>query len=89
MINTTTLFEATITYGFVHIVGEVGRRLVKRGFSELRKERNRVIRNHVKADHGGRLKHCLDDACASLRMRGLDHQGTVPVASERAERTEL
>jgi hypothetical protein len=67
MITPTTIFEATIMYGIVHLIGEVTKRVVKKGVSEVRKERNRIIRNHVKADHEGRLKHCIDEACASLR----------------------
>lgn len=37
---------------------------------QLRRERNRIIKNHVKTGHEGRLKHCADTACASLRSSG-------------------
>ena len=34
---------------------------------EIRKERNHIIKQHIKAGHKSRLKHCIDEACASLR----------------------
>lgn len=67
MLTTTTLIESTVTYGIVHGIWVGIKILGRRGMSEMRKERNRIIHNHVKTGHGGRLKHCLDEACASLR----------------------
>lgn len=37
--------------------------------SAYRRERDRKVTRHVKAGHEGRLKHCLDVDCFSLRSR--------------------
>lgn len=79
MITTTTIAESIINYGIVNAVWVIIRWVVKRTASDIRKERNRIIRNHIKADHEGRLKHCLDEACASLR------RSKQPVAQEMPE----
>lgn len=81
MLTTTTIIESTITYGIVHGIWVGMRWVAKHTFSELRKERNHIIRNHVKADHEGRLKNCLDEACASLRKPVLP-QEVQPVQAE-------
>lgn len=54
----------------------------RRTNKEIRIIRNRIIKYHVKAGHEGRLKHCLDDACASLRkpVRPQDLRPVVPEA---------
>lgn len=36
---------------------------------EMRKLRNNIIKHHVKTGHEGRLKHCADLACSSLRKQ--------------------
>jgi len=84
MLTTTTIIEATLTYGIVHAIWFSLKHISKEVTGELRKERNHIIRNHVKTSHQGRLKHCLDDACASLRMPGL-HSEVQPVQPERAQ----
>lgn len=48
----------------------------------IRKERNRVIHIHVKTGHKSRLKHCIEDGCASLR-------NLVPLQAELALPPEL
>lgn len=88
MLTTTTILESTVTYGIVHAVWVGIRWVAKRVTTELRKERNRIIRNHVKADHEGRLKHCLDEACASLRMPGWHHSQELPPVASKQARTE-
>jgi hypothetical protein len=52
----------------------IPRRVVNKLDNEFRKERNRIIHNHVKTGHLGRLKHCADSACASLRKPGFAQQ---------------
>lgn len=81
MLTTNTIIESTITYGIVHVIW-VGLHLVsKKIYAETRKERNRIIHNHVETGHQGRLKHCLDEACTSLRKPAMPQP-------EQAVRTE-
>lgn len=62
------VIESTIMYGVVHGIWLIIKRGAKEAYREARKERNRIIRHHVKTGHEGRLKHCIDEACLSLRM---------------------
>lgn len=52
----------------------IPRKVVSRLDNELRKERNRIIHKHVKTGHLGRLKHCADRDCFSLRKPGFAQQ---------------
>ena len=66
-ITPTGVLESTLMYGIVHGVWLVLKKFTKLAYDEARAERNRIIHSHVKSGHKGRLKHCIDDACASLR----------------------
>lgn len=66
-ITPTGVIESTVMYGIVHGIWIVGKRLGAAAYKEARAERNRIIHNHVKTGHEGRLKHCIDEACLSLR----------------------
>jgi hypothetical protein len=45
-------------------------RLIAYGLTNrIRRERNKIIRDHVKSAHLGRLYHCEQGACPSLRNR--------------------
>lgn len=61
-------------YGVVHGIWSGFKWAFRRLEKEVRAERDRIIHNHVKAGHEGRLKHCIDEACISLRMPGLARQ---------------
>jgi hypothetical protein len=87
LINITpaNLAEQIIMYGVVHGVWESISWLRRRAKKEIRhirhyhrRHRNAIIKNHVKADHGGRLKHCVDEACASLRTPVLPRAAVQP-----------
>jgi hypothetical protein len=87
----TTLDKILIFNSLISLIAHVyvaAKWVRKRTDKEVRLIRNHIIRNHVKADHGGRLKHCLDEACASLRTQA-SHlaQERQPVQAEQA-RTE-
>jgi hypothetical protein len=94
LINITpaNLAEQIIMYGVVHGVWESISWLRRRAKKEIRhirhyhrRNRNAIIKNHVKTGHKDRLKHCVDEACASLRTPGLQSQ-ELPTA--QAARTE-
>lgn len=87
--------EQIIMYGVVHGVWEFISWLRRRAKKEIRhlrhshrKHRNAVIKHHVKADHKGRLKHCLDEACVSLRTPVVRSQELVPVVPEHLAHTD-
>lgn len=67
-ITPTGVLESTIMYGVVHAIWKGIKWCASAAYREARKERNRIIHNHVKTGHEGRLKHCIDEACLSLRM---------------------
>lgn len=81
-ITATGVIESTIMYGVVHgiwlgikwFIGRAEKELKK----EVRRERNRIIHSHVKTGHGGRLKHCVDEACLSLRRRAQEPATELP-----------
>jgi hypothetical protein len=62
------VIESTIMYGVVHGIWLLLKKGAHAAYKEARAERNRIIHSHVKTGHEGRLKHCLDEACLSLRM---------------------
>lgn len=73
-ITPANVIEQVVMYGVVHGVWELVSFLRRRAKKEIRhirrahrQHRNAIIKNHVKAAHEGRLKHCIDEACASLR----------------------
>lgn len=66
-ITPTGVIESTIMYGIVHGVWLLIKNFTKTAYKEARAERNRIIKRHVKTGHEGRLKHCIDEACLSLR----------------------
>lgn len=66
-ITAATVIESTIMYGLVHGIWLLIKNAAKTAYKEARRERNRIIRAHVKAGHESRLKHCVDEACFSLR----------------------
>lgn len=70
-ITTTGIVESTIIFGIVHtiwlVIKYVAKVVWKLVVDEVRRERNRIIKHHVKAGHDSPLKHCMDVACASLR----------------------
>lgn len=66
-ITPTGVIESTLMYGIVHGIWLLAKRVTKAAYKEVRLERNRIIHNHVKTGHEGRLKHCIDEACLSLR----------------------
>lgn len=41
--------------------------IVRRMADEARKERNRIIRHHVKTGHKSRFKTCIEGECVSLQ----------------------
>lgn len=57
--------------------------VLRRLEGDFRPERNRIIHQHVKAGHAGRLKHCLDVHCASLRNQ-LPGRQAPPVQADTA-----
>lgn len=61
------VIESTLMYGIVHGVWLLLKKIGKTAYKEVRAERDRIIHNHVKSGHEGRLKHCIDEACLSLR----------------------
>jgi hypothetical protein len=61
------VIESTLMYGIVHAIWIVIKWFGKRLEKEVRQERNQIIKTHVKTGHEGRLKHCVDEACISLR----------------------
>jgi hypothetical protein len=65
------VIESTVMYGVVHGIWLGIKWFIHRAEKELKKEmrreRNRIIHNHVKTGHEGRLKHCVDEACLKLR----------------------
>jgi hypothetical protein len=61
------VIESTIMYGVVHGIWQIIKKMSRAALVEARRERNRIIHMHVKTGHEGRLKHCVDEACASLR----------------------
>ena len=71
------VIESTIMYGIVHGVWTVAKRLGFAAYKEVRAERNRIIKRHVKAGHESRLKHCPDLVCLSLRKPVLAQQEPV------------
>lgn len=73
-VTPTGVVESTIMYGIVHAIWSGVKIVFKLGVKEVRAERNRIIHNHVKAGHEGRLKHCIDEACLSLRRPALVQQ---------------
>jgi hypothetical protein len=66
-ITAATVVESTLMYGIVHGIWLLIKNAAKTAYKEARRERNRIIRAHVKAGHESRLKHCIDDACLTLR----------------------
>lgn len=64
------VIESTIMYGVVHGIWLLIKKFTKAAYREARLERDRIIHNHVKTGHKGRLKHCVDEACLSLRKPG-------------------
>jgi hypothetical protein len=72
------VIESTLMYGIVHGVWLLLKKIARAGYKELRAERDRIIHNHVKAGHEGRLKHCIDEACISLRMPARESVQEVP-----------
>lgn len=45
----------------------VPKKLVSRLDGEFRKERDRIIKLHVKTGHEARFKHCLEGECTNLQ----------------------
>lgn len=68
------IIESTIIYGIVHGIWTCIKICLKKVEDEARRERNRIIRHHVKTGHNRRFKHCLDGECSSLRNLGLPGQ---------------
>lgn len=66
-ISAATVIESTLMYGIVHGIWLLIRKVSKEAYKRARTQRDHIIRMHVKGGHEGRLKHCVDDACASLR----------------------
>lgn len=96
-ITPTGVLENAIMFGLVHgiwwvikLVSDKGKKELRKELRkfkrELRKRRNEIIDNHVKADHEGRLKDCVDEACISLRKPGLPQ--SVPLVAEPVAHTD-
>lgn len=51
----------------------IPKKIVSKLDGEFRIERNRIIRNHVKASHAERLRRCGHEACVSLRTPATAH----------------
>lgn len=73
------IIESTIMYGVVHGIWLLLKGGAKSAYREARRERNKIIKRHVKAGHESRLKHCVDELCFSLR-KPAPSQPTVPQA---------
>ncbi len=71
MITTVTIIESVVSYGIVHGIWIGLKWLGEKGVSELRKERNRIIRNHVKSGHNTKLENCTNDSCPQLRASAI------------------
>lgn len=76
VINITPInvIESTIMYGIVHGIWVILKMVYRKLEREARSERNRIIKRHVKAGHGDRLKLCPDPDCLSLRNPVLSPQ---------------
>jgi hypothetical protein len=68
------IIESTIIYGIVHGIWSCIKVCLKKAEDEARRERNRIIKHHVKTGHSSRFKHCLDGNCSSLQNLGLPEQ---------------
>jgi hypothetical protein len=62
-----SIIESTIIYGLAHGIWSCIKIALKKVEDEVRVERNRIIKHHVKTGHVSRFKHCLDGECSSLQ----------------------